>query len=296
MKLFLSGVFLWLACSCSLAQTPALGREPAGPHASATAAPLSADEIRALIQRTAENDIQNDKKLPDYTYFEEVAEHHLDKNGQVKSTETKTNEVMVLYGTPVERLVAKDGKPLSAKEAAKEDERIQKIVNKRKNETPEHAAKRLQQEEKEREDSRRFVREVVDAYNFRQSGIAKVGGREAYVIDAEPRPGFEPRSKEAKMLSKFRCRVWIDKAEEQWVRLDAEAIDTLSFGLFLARIHKGSRISIEQTRVNDEVWLLRHAAIRIDARLALLKEMNMGVDVSYRDYKKFRSDFKIAPV
>jgi hypothetical protein len=39
----------------------------------------------------------------------------------------------------------------------------------------------------------------------------------------------------------------------QWVKLDAECIDNLSWGLFLARLHKGAHILVEQTRVNGEV-------------------------------------------
>jgi hypothetical protein len=260
------------------------------------AAALSTNEIRGLIQRAADNDIENDKKLHNYTYFEDTTEQRLDKNGQVKSTETKTREVMMVYGSQVERLVTKNGKPLSAKEAAEEDQRIQKIVNKRKNETPEEAAKRLKQEEKEQEDTRRFVREVADAYNFHELPPETIEGRESYVIDAEPRPGFEPHSKEAKFLPKFRFRVWIDKAETQWVKLDAESIDTVSVGLFLARIHKGSRIVIKQTKVNEDVWLPQRMSVNVDVRLALLKDFNVAQDVKYRDYKKFRSDYKIVPI
>ena len=162
---------------------------------------------------------------------------------------------MMLYGDQIERLIAKNDKPLSAKDAAKEDERIQKLTDKRKNETSEQRAKRLKQEEKDREETRQFVSEIADAYNFHLTAMENLEGRETYVIDAEPRPGFEPHAKGAKFLPKFRFRIWIDKAEGQWVKLDAQAIDTVSLGLFLARVHKGSRIVIEQTRVNDEVWL-----------------------------------------
>ena len=252
----------------------------------------SAHSFSALL----ENDLANEKKLLNYTYFQDTAERRMDSKGQVKSTETKSYEVMILYGSHVERLVAKDGKPLSAKEAAEEDKRIQKIVDKRKNETPQQAEKRLKEEEKDREETRQFVREVGDAYNFRQVGVESLQGREAYVIDAEPRPGFEPRSKEAKLLPKFRCRIWIDKAEEQWVKVDAEAIDTVSYGLFLARVHKGSRVVVQQTRVNDEVWLPREVSVKIDVRVALLKNLDVAADVTYRDYKKFRSEIKIVPI
>jgi len=66
--------------------------------------------------------------------------------------------------------------------------------------------------------------------------------------------------------------------------------------LFLARLHKGSRISIELTRVNDEVWLPKSVALKLSARVALLKSFNVIEDVSYRDYKKFRTDTRIVPL
>ena len=64
----------------------------------------------------------------------------------------------------------------------------------------------------------------------------------------------------------------------------------------MARIHKGSRIVIEQTRINDEVWLPQHINVKVDARLALLKDFNLEDDITYRDYKKFRTDTKIVPI
>jgi hypothetical protein len=256
----------------------------------------SQDQIRDLIRQTAANDMENDKRQRDYTYIQREEEHHLDGKGQVKSTETKTSEVLEIYGEQVERLIAKDDKPLPEKDARKEEEKIQKLIDKRKNESEEERDKREKKEEKDREQNRQFVREVADAYNFTFVGIESLSGRDAYVIDGEPRPGYEPHLKEAKILPKFRFRAWIDKDESQWKKLDIQCIDTVSFGLFLARVHKGSRIIIEQTRINDEVWLPQHIAVKIDVRLALLKNFDVEDDITYRDYKKFRTDTKIIPV
>jgi len=285
-------VALVLACAF------ALGQENQAPAAAATAsAPsLTEDQIRELIRQTAEKDMENDKRQRDYTYIQREEEHKLDGKGQVKSTETKTSEIMELYGEPVERLIAKDDKPLSDKDAKKEEEKIQKVIDKRKNESAEDRKKREAKEEKEREQNRQFVREVADAYNFRLAGIESLSGRDTYVIDGEPKPGYQAHLKEAKILPKFRFRAWIDKDESQWKKLDIQCIDTVSFGLFLARIHKGSRIIIEQTRINDEVWLPQHINVKVDARLALLKDFNLEDDITYRDYKKFRTDTKIVPI
>jgi hypothetical protein len=53
---------------------------------------------------------------------------------------------------------------------------------------------------------------------------------------------------------------------------------------------------LEQTKINDEVWLPKHVAVHVDVRVALFKNINEDVDVTYRDYKKFRTDTKITVV
>lgn len=257
---------------------------------------LSQDDIRDIIRKSADNDLENDKKLRNYTYTERQEEQHLDGKGQVKSTETKTYDVMEIYGDQVQKLISKDDEPLSDKDARKEDEKIQKLIDKRRNESDSDREKRLKKEEKDREEGRQFVREVADAYDFRFVGIENIEGRDNYVIDAEPKPGYEPKMKEAKILPKFRFRAWIDKDEIQWKKLDAECIDTVSFGLFLFRLHKGSRAMIEQTRVNNEVWLQQHISATVGGRIALMKSLDVAIDVTDRDYKKFGSNTKITTI
>jgi hypothetical protein len=266
------------------------------PCVAAQNAPLSQEQIQSIVRQAADKDLENFKKSRDYTYIQREDEHKLDGEGHTKSTETRTYEIMVLYDEPVRKLVAKDDKPLPDKDAQKEDEKIQKIIDKRKNESEDDRRKRLEKAEKEREKGREFVKEIADAYNFRWVGTEDLSGRETYVIDADPRPGYEPHTKDAKFLPKFRFRAWIDKAESQWVKLDVQCIDTVSVGLFLVRLHKGSNIQIELTDVNDEVWLPKHVALKVDARVALFKGLNMEEDVAYSDYKKFHTSFTIVPM
>jgi hypothetical protein len=257
---------------------------------------LSQEQMQKLLRIVADKDLENDKRLRDYTYIERDQEHKVDGKGQVKSTEVKTYDVMELYGEQVQRLIEKDDKALDQKDAAKEEEKIQKIIDKRKNESEGDRRKREEKEEKDREEDRKFVREVADAYNFTLVDTESLGGREAWVIEGEPRPGFVPQLKESKYLSKFRGRVWIDKNDLQLAKMDVECLDTISWGLFLARFHKGSRFMLEQTRVNDEVWLPLHVTAKIDVRLALLKNFDVDLEQTYRDYKKFRATAKIVSV
>jgi hypothetical protein len=257
---------------------------------------LSQEQMQQLFRVVAEKYIENDKRRRDYTYIGRDVERKLDGKGETKSTEVRTYEILEIYGERVQRLIEKDDKPLDAKEAAKEEEKLQKIIDKRKDESEDERRRREEKEEKEHEESRNFVREVADAYNFTLVGTELVGGREAWVIDGEPRPGYEPHSSDTKFLPKFHGRVWIDKTDLQLARAQVEAIDTVSVGWVLARIHKGAHFMMERTRVNDEVWLPLHVTFRLDMRIALVKGEDLDGELTFRDYKKFRTSAKIVGV
>src|SRR5580765_8871035 len=85
---------------------------------------LSQAQMQQLFRVVADKDLENDKRLRDYTYIERQVEDKLDGKGNSKSSEIKTYEVLEIYGEQVERLTEKDDKPLSQKDAAKEEERI----------------------------------------------------------------------------------------------------------------------------------------------------------------------------
>jgi hypothetical protein len=257
---------------------------------------LSQEQMQQLFRIVGAKDVENDKKRHDYTYVERDEEHKIGSKGKVKSTESETFEIMEIYGKQVRRRIAKNDQPLSPKDAAKEEEKIQKILEKRKNEGEADRQKREKQDAKEQEEGRQWVREIADAYNFRLIGSEQIEGRDNWVIAGEPRPGFRPRLKYANYLPDFHGRVWIDKNDLQLTKMDVECINTVSWGLFIARIHKGSRLIVEQTRVNDEVWLPKHEAVKLDVRVALFKNFNVDEDDTYRDYKKFRTSAKIVGI
>jgi len=248
---------------------------------------------REIIRQAAENDDANDVKARNYTYTEQEEEHKLNSQGGVASTESKTYEILFLAGEQTEKLVARNGKPLSPDEAKKEEDKLNKLIEKRTNESDEQKTKRLAKEEKDRQEDRAFIGEIAAAYDFHAEPPEIINGRAALVISATPRADFHASTRDGKYLTKFRFRAWIDEAECQWVKLDVEAIDTVSWGLFLARLHKGSRVLLEQTRVNDELWLPKSERLWLSARVALLKSYNLEEDTTFQNYQKFSTQSRI---
>ena len=98
------------------------------------------------------------------------------------------------------------------------------------------------------------------------------------------------------MFQRLRARIWVEQATFHWVKMDAEALDTLSFEFGLLRVERGATIQYEQKRVNDEIWLPSAALVRASARLALVKKLRAEFDVRYCEYRKFQSETRVEGV
>jgi hypothetical protein len=249
----------------------------------------SAPDAKEIIQRSVQRNMLNYERLRNYTYFEHDEERTYDKHGKLTKTERHTFEVLILGGHDYERLVDHNDKPLSPKEAAKEQEKMDKEIEQRQRETPDVKAKI----EKQRREQRKFLDEIPEEFNFQLVGVENVSGKPAWVITADPKPSYQPKERGAKLISKMRGKIWVDQGEYQWVRIEAQAIGTLSYGFGLLRINPGATVRFEQTRVNDEVWLPASASIKVNGRAALVMGIHSEIDLRFRDYRKFQAESQL---
>jgi hypothetical protein len=109
-----------------------------------------------------------------------------------------------------------------------------------------------------------------------------------------PRAGYRPQNADARiLLPKLKLTVWVDKADFNWVRINAEVIDTITWGLCLVKMSPGARFELQQTRVNDEVWLPKHTRVLVSARVAFVKKVNLEQEATFKNFRKFQSDSQI---
>ena len=253
--------------------------------ASATAG-LCQTDARDLIRRAVAADEQNWKAARNYTFSERVNLRYLDSQGHVKSQEIKINDVLLLDGSPYRRLVARDDRPLPPAEQRKEGEKLASSVAERRAETSAQRMQRLADYDRRPEWQREAWRELPDAFDFRLAGDEVWDGHSVYVIQATPRQGYQPRSRTAKALAHLRCKLWVDSQDYHLWKAEVEVVDTISWGLFLVRVAKGSRAAFEQTRVNDEVWLPRQVRAFVSVRLGLLKVLRIEQETSYSECRE----------
>jgi hypothetical protein len=211
----------------------------------------------------------------------------------VKLQEISNHDFMLLDGTPYERLVARNDRPLSPAEERKEEEKLARSTAERHAETAAKRAQRLAEYVLRPEWQREAWRELPEAFDFRLIAEEVWDGHTLYVIDATPRHGYQPRSRTAKMLARVHAKLWVDKQDYHLVKGEVEVIDTISMGLFLVIVAKGSRASFEETRVNDEVWLPSKVRALASARLGLVKVVRIQQEYSYSNCREVPTDTPI---
>jgi len=250
---------------------------------------IRGQDAAEIVRQSVDRDATNFERFKNYTFLERVEDRRYNSSGSLSSKEIQTYEFMVLGGRPYGKLVEKDDKLLPAKQARREQEKVDKESAKRQRESASDKAR----EEKDRTEERRYLREVPEAFSLTVRGTEEIGGRPVWVIEAQPKPGYKPKLKRAELLAHLRGRIWVDQADYQWAKAEVEVIDPISFGLGLLKLAAGSVLKFDQIRVNDEVWLPAHISVRANARLAYLRKLREELDITYRDYRKFQTDSRI---
>jgi hypothetical protein len=250
---------------------------------------------REIIERSIALNEQNQRLARNYTYLERQERRTLDGSGAVKERVVETWDITMLEGSQYRRLVGRDDQPLPPADEKKEAAKLQKSLQERRGETPEQRERRIAESQRRQDERQRApLRDLLDGFDFRLAGLESIDGHQAWVIDGTPRAGFKGKSAVARALfPKLKCRFWINQSDYQPIKVDAETLDTVSLGLFLLRLSKGTRILIEMARVNDEVWLPKHVAVTAAARVLLVKSSRFDYRFDYSGYKKFQAESRV---
>jgi hypothetical protein len=246
--------------------------------------------IQAFLRDLQTNQDKIETLLENYSYTQKIISRELGKDGVLRETESETFQLSFYKGNRIRRLIEKNGKPLSAKEQANEDENVQKYLA----EIEKRIAKQEAKNEASEENNRRLsIAETLRASLLKNPRRERFRGRDVVVFDFEPNPNFD--MKNAKSMLKFFGKVggvmWIDAQDKQVVRLEASLFDNFKIGGgLLANLKKGATFTMEQERVNDEIWLPSLVDVNMSVKVFLVKGINLNQSVKSYNYRKFETE------
>ena len=243
----------------------------------------SVPDVRQIVESSISATQHHWQARLHYSYTEREERLRLDLSGRVKSEDVDVSRTIFVNGIPLEQLVERNGQPPSVEEERKQKEELDKL----KRETPEQRAERRRKHE---EENTSLVMEVPKAFDFQLVGEETVNGRPAYVIQATPHPGYQGQGKYGKMFSKVEGKLWVDKQDLAWIKVDGQVNQPFSMGLFLVRVLRGSEIKMEQTRVDGGIWMPERVEVRAAAKVFLVKSLVIDRVLTYSEYRLPQTD------
>ncbi|MEW5975910.1 MAG: hypothetical protein AB1898_08915 [Acidobacteriota bacterium] len=256
-------------------------------------AETSQAELEALLRRVAQNQKRN--RLLEMSYLYEMTSRRmkLDATGAVRETELVTYEVIPLKSGDYRRVIGRDGQPLSAEEARKEQSKLERSLKK---EAQLSESERLRQEKKWQERRRKEEQtweEVVKAFTAKLVTHRQDGETRVTVVDLLPRSDYIPPNRDLRILKKVKGRVWIDNVHEEVTRAEMEFVEDVTFGAgILGKLNQGGTLSVQLSRINDEVWLPRQVEIAADGRI-LFKGFRIRILNDFANYRKFETSVQL---
>ena len=262
---------------------------------------VSADplpDIATLLSELQSNEDEVDKLLDSYSYVQRSTRREIGKDGVLHDKESETYQLSFYKGNHIRRLIEKNGKPLSKSDQEDAD----KEAGKRVDEIEKQIAKSESQSKSgpPSEEGRRVsIAEVLRASKLTNPRRDRFRGRDVIVFDFEPDPTFD--FKNAKSMLKFFGKtagvMWIDEKDKQVARVEAILFDNYNVGGgVLAKLKKGASFTLEQERLNDEIWLPSLADINLSVRVLLVKGIDLNQQIKSYDYRKFKTEVKDAKV
>ena len=249
------------------------------------------DEATFLAE--VKQNLASDERLQArYTYKLRRTEIGRNPFGRIGTGDVVLYEV---YPSPILELtyyrrISKNGVAFSASELAAQDRKqrakVDDYVRRLRRESARDRERQLEQGSVVGQRERAMVADVTAALEYKMERREVVNGRPAIIVSFTPKPSARPWSGEGKLVKHFKGRVWIDEEERQIARGEAEAIDTVSFGLgFLVRINRGTKGLFTRRLWEGGAWLPVDARLTGTGLALLFRRFDLDFVSEYFDYQ-----------
>ena len=196
---------------------------------------------------------------PQYTYEKRSLLEQLDAAGRADSLEEKIYQVRLIQGFPFNRLIKIQGRELTPEESKRQDAKEEKFQQQFVSADRRKLAARKQA---------LVTPELLARYQFAVKQRVVLSNRPTLVVTFKPKDGDQPeRSVEDRILNRLTGTLWIDEAEADTARVQANLVDSVAVGWFgwigsLTRCD----LSLTRQRMPDGVWINDRMTLFIQCR------------------------------
>ena len=230
--------------------------------------------VERVVERSTWNEAQQIRNR--YSFTRRHITDELTDKGLLKDRQDRVYEATPIGGVSHSRLVLKDGKPLSAKEAKKETEKEQKAW--------EGATTGLQQPITP-DKGRSINHDLVQRFRFEVIGEETLRGRRSYVLTMTPRSRDLPvKQLQDNFFNKLGGKVWIDAADYEVAKAEISLREKVPILLNLIGAMNKFTIHFRKQRLPEGVWLTDRSWVDLETRKLMLSS-HVNHLLEWRDFK-----------
>lgn len=255
-------------------------------QSAATALPLP--DTGTLLRDVERNQLRLEAAQRDYTYHVHTEQQQLDKHGSPKKTEVIDAESLTLDGVRVDRVVARNGKPLTADEQTKENARLDKEVVKARERRSKATAKGTDTDA--RGNQVLPLSRILELGSFSNPRRLEQDRRPTILLDYAGDPHAKTRSAFEGIMRDLVGTVEIDEANRVLIGAQGHFLNDFKLGGGLvADVHKGTSIDFRAKRIDEAIWLPAVIDGQGSVRVLLFASFNGRLHVVTSDYRRFRT-------
>lgn len=237
---------------------------PATPHTP----PLPSDAtqfVREVIHHELTTEAQ------DHTHWRYRAHREDEKSNIDKDViETRDGELT--------RTLLLWGRPLTADERQKDEERMQKLVS-----DSSERAKRLKREKDDSDKGHEMFKAIPDAFIFKYDGIENGLVRLAFF----PNPNYDAPTRELRVFRALSGKMWIDPARKHVVRIEGQLFEDVTFGWgILARLNKGGTFVVNLREVGPGHWDMTSLDVNMSGHAILFKNIAVKEHQTQSEFRR----------
>lgn len=242
--------------------------------ASTNALPSADFLVQRVVERSAWNEEKQIRNL--YSFVRRHITDELTDKGVLKERKDRLYEVTPIGGVSHSRLVLKDDKPLTAKEEKSEAEKEKKAWS---------ASTAGLQQPITPDKGRSINQDLVQRFRFEVLGEEIIGGRRAYAVTMEPKPGKLPvHELQDNFFNKLGGKVWIDAQDYEVAKAEISLREKVPVLLNLIGAINKFTIHFRKRRLPEGVWLTDRSWVDLETRKLMLNS-HVNHILEWRDFK-----------
>lgn len=211
----------------------------------------------------------------------DTGEFHSWRGQQVKPNRTTVKQYVETPDGLLARVLTVNGQPLSGDDLAKENARINRLLD------PKQMQQKRKQQQEDENRTKRLVGALPDAFIYKITGTEEKNGHTLVKLHFTPNPKFSPPSRESLVFQGMEGDMIVDSTAMRLVKIDGTMMRDVSIGWgIIGHLDKGGRFEVEQSEVDKGDWEIIYMRLNFTGKALIFKTIRINEVDTSTDFHK----------